>query len=317
MTDSTNTVFDDVFRTMLAKMPELIIPLINEVFDTDYPYDIPIIRYQDEFYDRRKKMIADSHFGIAHIHYHAECQSTGDPTMHVRMLEYDTAIGLEYLSCIDGELHLSLPQSFVLYLASTSKTVLPSINIHFTNNCNVLYHPRPVYLSDYSLEEIFQKNLIFLLPFYIIRYRYKNNTGQITEDSNTFRTLLKEYRSIRKYLTDRLFNQEKEHFYLRIIELINRIINYIFTDNDAVRKGLGDIMGGQILELETDRLIENSIEQGRKRGIEQERESSIRILIHILQKKNFSRNEICDSLATDYQLSSNEIESYLTKYWEN
>ena len=27
-----NTIFDDVFRTMLEKMPELVIPLINEVF---------------------------------------------------------------------------------------------------------------------------------------------------------------------------------------------------------------------------------------------------------------------------------------------
>ena len=29
---ATNTIFDDVFRTMQEKMPELTIPLINEVF---------------------------------------------------------------------------------------------------------------------------------------------------------------------------------------------------------------------------------------------------------------------------------------------
>ena len=37
-----NTIFDDVFRTMLEKMPELVIPLINEVFGKNYPADIPI-----------------------------------------------------------------------------------------------------------------------------------------------------------------------------------------------------------------------------------------------------------------------------------
>lgn len=31
-----NTIFDDVFRTMIQKMPKLLIPLINEVFHTDY-----------------------------------------------------------------------------------------------------------------------------------------------------------------------------------------------------------------------------------------------------------------------------------------
>lgn len=154
---------------MLTKIPELIIPLVNEVFDTSYPPDISITRYQNELYDHHQKKITDSHFGIAHIHYHAECQSTGDPTMHIRMLEYDTAIGLEYICCINGEFHISLPQSFVLYLSSTSRTILPSINLHFTNNCSVLYHPKPVYLPDYSLEKIFRKDLIFLLPFYIIR----------------------------------------------------------------------------------------------------------------------------------------------------
>ena len=236
MNNSNSTIFDDTFRTMLSKMPELIIPMINEVFDTSYPPDIPITRYQDEFYDRHKKMIADSHLRIAHIHYHAECQSTGDPTMHIRMLEYDTAIGLEYISCINGEFHLTLPQSFVLYLSSTSKTVFPAINLHLTNNCNVIYHPKPVYLIDYSLTEIFQKNLIFLIPFYIIRYRSKNKLGRIIETSDIFQQLMDEYRSIKRYLTTVLYNNEKEYLYLRIIELSNRIINYIFADNDAVKK---------------------------------------------------------------------------------
>ena len=30
---ANSTIFDDVFRTMLEKMPQLIIPLINEVFE--------------------------------------------------------------------------------------------------------------------------------------------------------------------------------------------------------------------------------------------------------------------------------------------
>jgi len=31
------TIFDDVFRTMLEKMPRLMIPLINEFFGKNYP----------------------------------------------------------------------------------------------------------------------------------------------------------------------------------------------------------------------------------------------------------------------------------------
>lgn len=32
-----NTIFDDVFRTIVEKMPQLVIPLLNEVFGTAYP----------------------------------------------------------------------------------------------------------------------------------------------------------------------------------------------------------------------------------------------------------------------------------------
>ena len=31
-----NTIFDDVFRTMVEKIPQLAVPLINEVFQTSY-----------------------------------------------------------------------------------------------------------------------------------------------------------------------------------------------------------------------------------------------------------------------------------------
>lgn len=38
-------------------------------------------------------------------------------------------------------------------------------------------------------------------------------------------------------------------------ELISRIIDYIFSKQQEVRKGLGEIMGGKVLELESDKLI--------------------------------------------------------------
>ena len=333
MCDSNSTIFDDVFRTMLAKTPELIIPLINEIFDTEYPPDVTVTRYPNELYNRHKKRITDSHFRIEDTRYHGECQSTGDSSMHVRMLEYDTAIGLEYISCEKGEYHIHLPKSFVLYLTNTSKTSLPAINLHFADNSNILYHPKPVYLPDYSLEEIFQKNLIFLLPFYIIRYRSKNSSGHLIEGSEDFQHLMDDCRSIRYYLDTKLYTKDTADSRTRIIELSNRIINYIFADNDAVRKGLGDIMGGQVLELEVDRFIEaknqaiqardqaiqarNQAIQARDQAIQQERESSIRSLIQILHLKKVPRNEIAELLADNYRLEAEEVENYMSKYWGN
>ena len=39
---NNNTIFDDVFRTMVERMTYLLVPLINEVFHTSYPENVKI-----------------------------------------------------------------------------------------------------------------------------------------------------------------------------------------------------------------------------------------------------------------------------------
>lgn len=46
-----------------------------------------------------------------------------------------------------------------------------------------------------------------------------------------------------------------------------RVADYTFADRPAIRKGIGDIMGGKVLELETDRIINQSIAKGVEKGI--------------------------------------------------
>ena len=57
---TNNTIFDDVFRTMVEKMPELVVPLINEIFGTAYPEDIKIIQKRNEHQTRQGEIITDS-----------------------------------------------------------------------------------------------------------------------------------------------------------------------------------------------------------------------------------------------------------------
>lgn len=37
--------------------------------------------------------------------------------------------------------------------------------------------------------------------------------------------------------------------------MIRRIVDYIFSKSEKIKKGMDEIMGGQVLELESDRLI--------------------------------------------------------------
>ena len=55
-----NTIFDDVFRTMIEKMPYLAIPLINDVFHTSYPEDVKITQLRNEHQQEDGEIITDS-----------------------------------------------------------------------------------------------------------------------------------------------------------------------------------------------------------------------------------------------------------------
>ena len=49
-TTEHSTIFDDVFRTIAQKMPQLLIPLINEVFHTSYSEKEPFEQLRNEHY---------------------------------------------------------------------------------------------------------------------------------------------------------------------------------------------------------------------------------------------------------------------------
>ena len=62
-------------------------------------------------------------------------------------------------------------------------------------------------------------------------------------------------------------DQDREQAYRDMIELIRRIADYIFADRKKVKERLGDIMGGKVLELETDKLIKLGRAEGRAEGV--------------------------------------------------
>lgn len=79
--------------------------------------------------------------------------------------------------------------------------------------------------------------------------------------------MLEEYREIEKCLEEEFLEEGKEKAYRDLMELILRISDYILRNKEKARKGLGDVMGGKVLELESDRLIQEGLEQGITKSI--------------------------------------------------
>ena len=264
-TNKHNTIFDDVFRTMIQKMPKLLIPVINEAFGTDYDVNIPFEQLRNEHVEIFGKVITDSIIRIESHIYHMECQSTNDSTMVLRMIEYDFAIALEDAFLQGKPYEINFPESCVLYLRKGNeiKRTL-KIKVNLPDGQNFIYNAKAINLQNYTCDDIFERKLLFFLPYYIMRY--EDELPFIYQDENKIKTIFLEYEEIRKKLEKELSNDDKSILYTDLIKLINKIADYIIK-SDEIRKGLKDIMGGQILELESERLIRIGREEGLVKGL--------------------------------------------------
>ena len=252
---NNNTIFDDVFRTMVEKMTYLLVPLINEVFHTSYPEDVKIVHLRNKHQLEDGELITDARLLIGDKVYHIECQSTDDATMAIRMFEYDLAIALESRRRVGRRFFVEFPRSCVIYLRTTKNTPdVEEVELKLPDGQVCVYRVPTVKVERYTKDSIFEKNLLMLLPFYVMRYEESAHT--IGENTEKLQELLSEYEDIRVNLEKELSMAGRSELYTDLNRLIVRISDYIFQKEEKIRKGVDEVMGGKVLQLESERLLE-------------------------------------------------------------
>ena len=238
---------------MIEKMPYLAVPLINEVFHTSYPEDVKITQLRNEHQQKDGEIITDSCLLIGKKMYHIECQSTDDTTMAIRMIEYDFAIAVENAEKQGRRYRIEFPRSCVLFLRSSGNTPdYLEADVIFPDGKTHVYSIPAIKMADYTKNHIFEKNLLMLLPFYIMRYEKKKH--DMRKNLELLQILLDEYDEIRINLEKELTETGKAELYTNLTKLIVKIADHIFEKEEDIRKGIGDVMGGKVLELESERL---------------------------------------------------------------
>ena len=124
-----------------------------------------------------------------------------------------------------------------------------------------------VYVEKYTRDTIFQKKLFLLLPYYIMRYEKQKEI--LDQDEEKLKILLDEYADIQRKLHESLQNQDMEEYYTDMVSFITKVSDYIFRDSEKTKKGLEKTMGGEVLELESEKLIRKGRQQGIQQGIQQ------------------------------------------------
>lgn len=270
------TPYDDVFRTMLIDCKKLVIPVINEVFGENYTGDEDVVFRQNEHFKNQQdgmleKIITDSSFqivGKTTKKYLFECQSTEDNSMLIRIFEYATQIALEDdRSLVANKLIVTIPHSALLLLRS-SKNSPDSLVIEIqTPGGDVEFSVPVMKVRNYTIEDVFEKDLFFLIPFYI--FVYESQFSKMEEQGEGLNELKDDYRRIFDLLDEATRNGEITAYTRKtIFEMSNKVLEKIAVKYDKVMEGVKSVMGGRVLEHEAKDILNEGRAEGRAEGEE-------------------------------------------------
>ena len=261
-------IYDNIFRTLSEKNPRLLIPIINMLFGTEYDMTEHLDLLSGEHHllpnaelDNVGEIITDSCICLENKLYHMECQSTPDGSMILRMVEYDFYIALEHVVKVDNMYEMVFPQSAVLYLRHTGNTPdNMNMRIRFPNHEQITYRVPIIKVQQFNADIIVNKKLFFLIPYYILRY--ENQLDYI--DSTT---LMKEYQKLYNGMQEACNTGVIEEYDMtNIVQFTQDLVYHVCRDNDQVKKGVMETMGGVVLETYADKMIAKGYANGHTEG---------------------------------------------------
>lgn len=276
-------IYDSAFRTILNDCRKLIIPIINEIFGEAYTGEEEIRFFPNEhFLDRQdeadKERITDTNFmvlGKIPKKYHIECESSlPDGKIAIRLFEYDAQIALDEGEVTEETLTVTFPNTAVLYLRTYKKTPNKMKYVIVTPGGTVRYGVPVMKVQMYSLDDIFEKGLLMLIPFYIFSHEkrfpeYNSNEQRLAELKAEYQEILERLDGLERRGVIGAFDKRT------IIDLSGDVINEIARKYENVQKGVGDMMRGALIETSA-RTILN---QGKNQGIsETKKETALRML---------------------------------------
>lgn len=296
--------YDNVFKTMKMKHKRLFVSVINDVFEKNYPRDVKVEILPSEGYltenetaDGSKEIeeqISDFLLRIENEIYLLECQSYDDGSMAIRIAEYAFIIARQFASWDIGHATIPMPRFSIIYVKRTDRTPkTTTITFTFPDGQTVDYKSDNVILEDFQKEKIIEKRLFPYIPFYIARYEKEisseGNVEMVIEELAYFRDEM-----VRLHQEGELSDDE-------LIDLkgfVNTIITHIANGNKNEER-LVNIMGGTIIETESERLI---------------RLGRTQMIVELGQEDGLDDREILKRLQEKIGLSEEEAEVYFKQY---
>lgn len=300
--------YDNVFKTMKSKHKRLFISVINDTFGKNYPMDTKIETLPSEGYltesdtpDGSKdieEQISDFVIKIGSEIYLLECQSYDDGSMAIRIAEYAFIVARQFATWDIGHATIPMPRFSIIYVKRTDRTPKKTtVTFTFPDGQTVHYESDNVILEEFTKEYIVEKRLFPYIPFYIARYEKEltaeNSIENAVKDLEYFRNEM-----IRLHKANELFDDE----IVDLMGFVNTIITHI-TNGNQNEERLVNIMGGTVIETESEKLIRKGSETG---GAKQ--------IIEMGQEFGLDDAAILERLQGKLGLSLEKATAYLEQY---
>ncbi len=120
-------------------------------------------------------------------------------------------------------------------------------------------------IRNYSVDELFEKQLYFLIPFHI--FVYKNQLKVYNRDEKRLEELELIYQDIMERLEELSEKGELDEYTRHcIIDMSKKVLGHIAAKHEKVKEGVGSVMGGRILDYEAKRIYNAGKSEGRNEG---------------------------------------------------
>ena len=257
---------------MKSKHKRLFISVINDTFGKNYAMDTKVDILPSEGYltesetiDGSKdieEQISDFVIKIEKEVYLLECQSYDDGSMAIRIAEYAFIVARQFAVWDIGHATIPMPRFAIIYVKRTEKTPKTTrITFIFPDGQEVNYESVNVILEEFTKEYIVEKRLFPYIPFYIARYEKEmiseRNIENAAEDLEYFRNEM-----VRLHKKGELTDDE----IVDLMGFVNTIIIHITNGNKSEER-LVNIMGGTVIETESEKLIRRGREAGKAEEI--------------------------------------------------
>lgn len=277
---SNGTPYDDAFRSMYTRCKRLVLFLLNETFGTAYIGDEDIRFLPNETFlwrgsiknaKNRAKRISDSQFEVIDHNgevrrFQIECQSKPDKNMALRLMEYSMSFALDSAEIDNAKVTTKIHNTAVLYLRSNDNTpAFHEMEIVAPNKQSICWSAPTVKMSDYTLDDLFEKQLYFLLPFHI--FVFENQLEKMEVDAKERRVLT----NMLEYMKGRILELEQSGDLSSddtdsILDNCLDVAKNLVRKFETIRKEVHVVMGGRDYRTRSQVAYDKGIEKGMEKG---------------------------------------------------